>query len=155
MSAKSARTDVDLLARERQLLQIAVLAGGVVPVSGGLAGVLLGPAMLDATAADVPSLDSHVRYLSGLLLGIGLVAWACVARIERCGDVLRCLAALVLVGGLARAASLVVAGSPSWPMLGGLVMELIVTPLLALWQWRFQRRWLRHRPSRQAANPGR
>ena len=43
---------------------------------------------------------------------------------------------LVFAGGLARLLGLVLAGVPPAPMLGGLTMELVVTPLLCVWQGR-------------------
>jgi len=43
-------------------LQIAVAIGGLVPVSAGLAGIVLGPDLSGATAASL-ELDSHFRYL--------------------------------------------------------------------------------------------
>ncbi len=115
------------------------MIAGLVPVSTGLAGIILGPELLEATGPDYSSLDSHVRYLSGLLLGIGLTFWSLVPRIERVSEPFRLLTMLVLTGGIARFASLVVIGTPSWPMVGGLVMELIITPLLCLWQARIAR----------------
>ncbi len=81
-------------------------------------------------------LDSHVRYLSGLLLGIGLLFWGMVPRIERCGAVVRALTFLVFVGGLARLAGVLFVGTPSVAMVAALAMELVVTPLLCLWQAR-------------------
>ncbi len=56
---------------ERRALQRVVAVAGLVPVLGGLYGVLFGQAGLGGGAFDV-STDSHFRYLSGLLLGIGL-----------------------------------------------------------------------------------
>src|SRR5262245_42228928 len=127
------------LERERRLLQSAVLIGGLVPVAAGLAGIILGPGLLHATADDSSSLDSHLRYLSGLLLGIGLAFWSLVPRIERAGVVFRLLTFVVVAGGIARLASLTGVGMPSRPMLAGLIMELIVTPLLCIWQARVAR----------------
>jgi hypothetical protein len=121
-------------------LQTAILIGALVPISAGLSGVLLGPALIDATARDMASADSHFRYLSGLLLGIGLVAWSQVPRIERAGPVLRPLVALVVVGGLARLASLILVGTPNKIMMAAIIMELVVTPALAVWQRRIERR---------------
>lgn len=125
---------------ERRALQTAILIGALVPISAGLSGVLLGPALIDATARDMASADSHFRYLSGLLLGIGLVAWSQVPRIERAGPVLRPLVALVVVGGLARLASLILVGTPNKIMMAAIIMELVVTPALAVWQRRIERR---------------
>ena len=116
---------------ERRLLQAAVLLAGVVPVSAGLAGVFLGAGLAGGGGID---LDSHVRYLSGLLLGIGLVFWGLVPTIERRGPIFRILTAIVFVGGIGRLLGLFVIGMPSPPMTAALGMELIVTPLLCLWQ---------------------
>jgi Domain of unknown function (DUF4345) len=124
---------------ERRALQIAVAFLSLVPVAAGLAGVLRGPAMVDGLAGT-PSADSHLRYLSGLLLAIGVAWWTTIPAIEGHGARVRLLAALVVCGGLARLLSLVVVGVPSWPMLGALVMELVITPAIALWQSRVARR---------------
>ena len=116
----------------RRNLQIAVGVLGLVPVGAGLAGVLLGPAMVAANAS-VP-LDSHFRYLSGLLLAIGLGFWSCVPGIDQKTGRFRLLTGLVFVGGIGRAVSLETVGLPDVPILFGLIMELAVTPALCLWQ---------------------
>ncbi len=124
----------------KRLLQLAVAAGGLVPVGAGLAGILMGPAMIgDAGGGSMP-LDSHFRYLSGLLLAIGLGFWSTIPDIERQGRRFRLLTALVVLGGLGRLWSLLTMGMPDAPMLFGLAMELAVTPLLALWQYLLVRR---------------
>ena len=111
-----------------------MLALSVVPIGAGGAGVLLGPALVGAGGTGSVDLDSHFRYLSGLLLAIGLLFVAAVPHIERHGAWLRTGAAIVVCGGLARLLSLVLVGSPSPPHLAALVIELAVVPLLALWQ---------------------
>lgn len=116
-------------------LQLAVAIAGLVPVGAGLAGMLCGTAMLGDPDAAV-STDSHFRYLSGLLLGIGLAFWRLVPHIATRGPEFRLLTALVVIGGTGRLLGLVLAGTPSPPMLFGLGMELVVTPLLCLWQAR-------------------
>jgi hypothetical protein len=120
-------------ALERRLLQAVILLAGVVPVGGGLWGALGHMATVGATSA------SEARYLSGLLLGIGLAFWACVPTIERRGEVVRALAAIVVVGGLARLAGAFQTGFPPAVSLP-LAMELAVTPLVALWRERMERR---------------
>jgi hypothetical protein len=124
---------------ERQALQVAVALLALVPVAAGLAGVLRGPAMM-GDLPGTPSEDSHVRYLSGLLLAIGVAWWSTLAAIERHGTRMRLLTALVACGGFARLLSLAMVGLPSGPMLGALVLELVVTPTIALWQARVARR---------------
>jgi hypothetical protein len=118
-------------------LQIAVIIFGCVPVFGGLAGVVLGPLMAGDVAGSV-SQDSHFRYLSGLLLGIGLVFWSLVPRLEREGRLFRVLTLIVVLGGLSRLGGVVVLGLPSPSMMFGLAMELVITPLLCLWQYRLE-----------------
>ncbi len=122
---------------ERRLLQAAVLLAGVVPVTAGAAGMVLGAGLAGGGGTD---LDSHVRYLSGLLLGIGLTFWSLVPRIEQHRALFRILTGLVVLGGLGRLSGLALAGVPSPPMRAALVMELVVTPLLCLWQRRVARK---------------
>jgi len=124
---------------ERVWLQILVALGGCVPVGAGFGGILLGPRLAGAFAAPVP-LDSHFRYLSGLLLAIGFGFWSTIPGIERQSARFRLLTALVVAGGLGRLVSLFDVGPPDAPMFFGLAMELVVTPALALWQARLARR---------------
>lgn len=123
---------------ERQALRIAILLAGIVPVFGGGAGVVLGEAAFGPWAGAGE--DSHIRYLSGLLLGIGLVFWGCVPTIERRGDVVRLLTAIVVVGGVARLGGVLAHGDPG-RMRWALAMELLVTPLICLWQARVESLW--------------
>lgn len=124
---------------ERRALQITIAVFALIPVAAGLAGALRGHAMIEGMPGTV-SADSHVRYLSGLLLAIGIAWWSVVPGIERHGTRVRLLTALVVCGGIARLVGLLVVGVPAWPMLAGQVAELVVTPLVALWQARVARR---------------
>ncbi|MGH6812662.1 MAG: DUF4345 domain-containing protein [Methylocella sp.] len=124
----------------KRALQLAVAAGGFVPVGAGLAGMLIGPGMVDPIGGASMPMDSHYRYLSGLLLGVGLGFWTTIPNIEREGRRFRLLAAIVVLGGIGRLYSLLIGGMPDRPMLFGLIMELAVTPLLAFWQYRLATR---------------
>lgn len=130
---------------ERRALQAAVAAACVVPLLAGLAGAIEGATMVRGMAdrAVLPDLDSHMRYLSGLLLGIGIAFASCIPRIERAGPTMRLLGAIVVVGGLARASSYLAVGVPGLEHRLALAMELGAVPLLVLWQWRLERRWAR------------
>lgn len=117
---------------ERRLLQICVALAALVPVGGGAYGVIGGFDQGGAAA------DNHGRYLSGLLLGIGLTFWWSIPAIERRGPVVRTLTFLIVVGGLARLANAFQAGWTPGVVLP-LIMELGVTPALALWRERVER----------------
>jgi len=124
----------------RRCLQVAVAIGSLVPILAGLLGVVLGPALLGEGGRLNPSMDSHYRYLSGLLMGIGFGFWTTVPDIEKKTARFQLLAAIVVLGGLARLYSLLAVGMPDLPMLFGLTMELVIVPLLALWQYTVARK---------------
>jgi hypothetical protein len=125
---------------ERRLLQATVAIACTVSLSMGGLSVIRGADVLRGMDPPFPiDLDSHYRYLSGLLLGIGLVFLLSVRRIENKQTVFRTLGAIVVVGGLARLWSLIDAGVPGRGHQFGLVMELVVTPLIVLWQGRIAR----------------
>ena len=118
--------------KEKRALQIVVGIASMVPIAAGAAGMLFGPSFIGDRATDTPNLDSHFRYLSGLLLGIG-VAYACaVPGIERRSGRFLLLGGIVVLGGFGR-------GEPSPIMIGALAMERLATPIITLWQLRVAR----------------
>jgi uncharacterized membrane protein YfcA len=120
---------------EALLLRLAVAVASMVPIIAGGAGVLLGPAMVGINAAAVAA-DSHYRYLSGLLVGIGLLFLTTVPRIETSTARFRLLAIIVIVGGLGRLFGVLLKSNADASTLFALGMELGVTPALVLWQTR-------------------
>jgi hypothetical protein len=116
----------------RRAAQVSFAVAGIVPVVAGSWGVLqpfLGP---------VGAAVNHGRYLSGLLLGIGLLFWAAIPRIERETTRIRVLTTVVVIGGLCRLMGVVLGDPLSPSVAGALAMELVVTPLLCLWQSRLR-----------------
>lgn len=132
MSSSSSRA-------ERRLIQLVVFIAALVPIAAGAAGVWKGPHMTGVSTPNV-DLDSHFRYLSGLLLGIGLTFMFCAARIERQGLLFRALGLIVVVGGLGRLYGASLSGLPGAGHRFGLVMELLVVPALLLWHYRIEHR---------------
>ena len=125
---------------ERRLLQLAVALGCAVPLLAGGSGMVEGPGFLSGVGNEVPAdLDSHFRYLSGLLFAIGLAFASCIPGIEKRTARFRLLALLVFIGGLGRLLGLVTSGVPGTGHVFGLVMELVTVPLLVLWQARVAR----------------
>jgi hypothetical protein len=113
------------------MLPLAIRLAACVPILAGSAGMLLGPAFLGEAAG--PATDSHMRYLSGLLLGLGLTALWCANDLRARAMAFTLLCAVVTLGGLARLAGVAIAGLPPWPHVLALTMELGVVP--ALWLW--------------------
>jgi peptidoglycan/LPS O-acetylase OafA/YrhL len=136
---------------ERRLLQLAVAAASLIPLSAGAAGMVIGPAMVGVSEAALDA-DSHYRYLSGLLFGLGIAFATTVPAIDRRTGRFRLLVAIVFVGGLGRLMSLIMRGAPHGPMLAALVMELGVAPALAAWQARIAGKAQRKSLGRGSAN---
>ena len=125
---------------ELRLLQAVVAIGCLVPLAAGGAGILRGAAFLKGVHDPLPvDLGSHFRYLSGLLLGVGIGFAACIPNIERRRTMMRTLGLVVVVGGLGRLFALIRDGVPSTAHIAALAMELVATPLLLLWQARVAR----------------
>lgn len=126
---------------ERVAFQAAVAVGACVPVFGGLAGVLFGACAFDADGCRQldPFLQSHTRYLSGLLLAIGLAFWTTLPAPETRTGTYRLLTAIVVAAGLARLYGVLVGDPAHAAVLWTLAMELVVTPALWLWQARIAR----------------
>ncbi len=123
---------------ERRLLQACIAIGGCVPVFAGGAGMMFGMDILAGQGVlngDV-SLDSHFRYLSGLLFGIGISFWYAIPTIETRMQYVRLLCLPIVIGGFARLGAALFVGVPKTGMILAIVMELVVTPALCLWQSR-------------------
>lgn len=117
---------------EKLRLQIAVAVAAGVPVGAGLWGVLAGLGAAGTFA------DSHYRYLSGLLVGVGFAFWAMVPSLEKRRWSFRMLGGIVVLGGMARLGTVIASGG-SQATWAALCMELIVTPILVLWRERVER----------------
>ena len=119
------------LSFERRLLQIAVALVGVLHVLGGFQGLIAG-------LGSNSYADSHYRYLSGILLGVGAAFWATIPDIEDKGELFRVLTLVVAVGGLARLGAALAQGGDQgvW---AAIVIEVVIVPALCLWRERIER----------------
>ncbi len=113
-------------------MQAFVTVAAIVPAGGGLWGVLTG------FGAPGEFADSQYRYLSGILLAMGVMFWVLVPRLETARWPFRMLCALVVVGGMARAGTGLAQGIHAGAAFA-LVMELGVTPALFFWRERIDR----------------
>lgn len=87
------------------------------------------------------SLDNQLCYLAGVYAGaVTFNLWYAIPRVQTRGLCVAIAAGAVFCGGIGRLVSMASVGNPRDPtMLGGLVLELGVTPLLVLWQRRLAR----------------
>ena len=114
----------------KRAAQAGFAVAGIVPVVAGLWGVF------QPLEGSVGSQVNLGRYLSGLLLAIGLAFWAAIPDIENQASRIRLLTGLVVTGGCCRLLGVILGDPLSLPVLGALAMELAVTPLLCVWQSR-------------------
>lgn len=121
----------------RRLLQCVLLLLSLSPLGFGAMGMIYGAGWLGGAEAPV-SLDSHFRYLSGIFFGLGLALLTCIPRIEAMTTRFRWVAALVVIGGLARLGGLLAGDVPGQGHVIGLGLEIVVTPLLVVWQARLR-----------------
>ena len=119
---------------ERRLLQFAIFIAGVVPIGLGLAGVAWGLRFVDP--GNSASLDGAVRFLSGVLLAVGVQYWIAIPHIEKHQTQFSVLTFILVFGTLARLTSLFFGGVPSFGTIFVSAVTLIYVPLLWLWQRR-------------------
>lgn len=80
-------------------------------------------------------LDNNVRFYSGLWLGIGIVLFWIIPRVEHEKTMLRVIALFFFLGGIGRLISILTCGIPSSVYFIYVLLELSF-PLLTLWQKR-------------------
>ena len=112
----------------RLALQACVALGATWAVGAGAWGVV------DGIGSSTAGLISQGRYLSGLLMAIGLGYWTTIRDIEQKTARFRLLTSLVAIGGLSRLLGLAMGDGVSLATAGPLGLELGVAPLLCLWQ---------------------
>lgn len=127
---------------ERRLLQVIVALSGLFAVIVGFFGAAFGATFLNLSFS--PAVDSYIRFLFGIILAIGLVLLASVPHIERHGSRFSVLTVILVIGGIARLFGVMSFGVPTQGVLAGLMLELIVSPLVWLWQRRIAHQCARH-----------
>ena len=117
--------------RVTQELRRFLLITGIVLFVVGAVSLISGAALHDVTGAGLPASDSDSRFAGGHLLGSSAV-WIYAARRNPIpGTLVRLLAAALLLGGIARLLSLLVAGYAGTVVLVQAVVEIVI-PLVVL-----------------------
>lgn len=112
---------------------IALLTGAMDIIIGvsGQANIGVGTA---AAAPFDPVLDSQIRFLGAVWLGLGAIQLVCLGNIRRYGIILQLCFAIIVLGGIGRVVSLVQVGLPETSTAStfiavALTIELLLVPL--------------------------
>lgn len=117
-------------------LQITTALLGAVPVLTGLISMmgLSDPLYATLNLPRDATLDSNMRFLGGVWLGLGLSVWWLVPRIATETTLFRAAWLMIFLGGVGRMASLLLVGPPLLPFVGFTVLEIVGAPLFIWWQ---------------------
>jgi hypothetical protein len=131
----------DLFATERRVLQVMLGVLSLIPIVGLVLSWGPGPDVFLREGASVSvDLDNQWRYLSGVYASVSIVIWWTIPHVEARLAPLRIALFGVMLGGVGRLVSIVHRGLPDEPtLIGGLVLELGLAPLLLIWQNRIHR----------------
>jgi len=80
--------------------------------------------------------DSHVRFLGGVWLGLGLTLCAATWKPAALKSTVLAICGMVFVGGVVRLVSTGLAVVTGPDLLQPLILELAAFPALALWTWK-------------------
>lgn len=110
------------------ILSLVPLLTGLLGLSG-LQDPLYGALNLPADA----TLDSNLRFYSGVWLGVGVAAFRVASRLEREPALFQALWLMIFLGGLGRLLSLVATGLPFKPFVGFMALEILGAPFFVYW----------------------
>lgn len=116
------------------LLSLIALLTGAMDVIVGVAGQANIGVGTAAAAPFDPVLDSQVRFLGAVWLGLGAIQLVCLGDLRRYSAILQLCFAIVVLGGIGRALALVQVGQPASGIgpafiTVALVIELVLVPL--------------------------
>ncbi len=119
-------------------LQIVSAIMGTVPVITGLVQMMgiHDPLYASLNLPADATLDSNMRFLAGVWLGLGLASWWLVPRITEQTVLFRFLWLMIFLGGIGRLVSMVSVGMPLTPLIAFTALEILGAPLFVYWQHR-------------------
>ena len=125
----------------KKVLQIVLGILGLIPILTGGLDLMLGASALNIAGAAVSPnvlnnvvIDSQVRFLGAIWLGVGIVLYWTLPALEKQTTLFRLLIGSIFLGGIGRLTSAFLVGTPPNHLIAATVLELIGMPLIILWQ---------------------
>src|SRR5262249_17056536 len=120
----------------RRALQVVTGLLGAIPIATGCIGLLGLRDPLYVRCGIPVSLDSNLRFYSGLWLGLGIAMYSILPSVEQQTVLFRAFWGAIFLGGFGRLASIVGVGAPPLPFLGVIGLERVGAPVFIVWQRR-------------------
>jgi hypothetical protein len=120
----------------KRSLQAVLTLGGVVGVATGIFGIATGAEGMPGDNAAGASVESELRFLYVFWIAYGLALIRVAPRAVTETWAVRALALILFVAGLARAVAWLDVGRPDGLFVALMVVELVLPPLLVVWQAR-------------------
>ena len=111
---------------------------GAADLFGGTWILAQAGASMPAAAAADPIINSQIKFWGAIWLGFGAALWWVSGDPRDRTAMLRILLATLFVSGLARALSFALYGSPGGVLTGAMVLEIVGSAAMWLWQTRLQ-----------------
>lgn len=119
-----------------RILAVTILLVGISHLVLGVeAEAVLGAKLSNEILAD-PSINSQNRFYGTSYMIYGILLWVCAREMDRYDLIFKMLLAMTFVGGLTRILSAALHGWPAPTIIGLAVSELVLPPLILLWQRR-------------------
>jgi hypothetical protein len=125
----------------KRVLQTVLAILGLIPILTGGLDFVLGARSLHVVGSLMPLdavndvvLDSQIRFLAAIWLGVGIILYWVIPSIDRQTTLFRLLMCGIFLGGIGRMSSAVLVGIPPVQFLAVIVLELVGVPILILWQ---------------------
>jgi hypothetical protein len=122
----------------KRSLQAIIAVLSLLPLAVGILGFIYGAGLFLPEGTATPRLDSQYRFMSAWDIGLAVIVWWIIPRIEYETALFRIVSAAVFFGGVGRLVAWHITGSPGVAFLAVMVIELLV-PLLVPWQARLAR----------------
>jgi hypothetical protein len=122
----------------KKALQAVTAALALVPLATGVVSMFgLGdPLYASLGLPRSPVLDSNMRFLGGVWLGVGCAVLWLVPRIDTETVLFRAVWLMIFLGGIGRLLSMAFVGLPPLPFVGFTALEIVGAPLFVWWQAR-------------------